>query len=88
MSWWALTGRFPSKTQLIDALIESYGRLKTSRGEGRPSGRSGYFRRHGRAPRGGIVLVSPLTVLAFEEPSEYKERHSVPLEGLSTGSPD
>jgi len=53
-----------------------------------PVRRSGYFRRHGQAPRRGIVLLSPLTVLVFEEPSEYEDCHSAALEGFSTSSPD
>jgi len=31
-----VSGLFHPQTQLIDALIESYGRLKNSHGEGRP----------------------------------------------------
>ena len=32
--------------------------------------------------------MSPLTVLAFEELSEYEDCYSAALEGFSTGSPD
>ena len=45
------------RTQLIDALIESYGRLKTSHGEGRPCWRVGRGSLEMRLTRSGFQRV-------------------------------